>query len=105
MILNGKARIEFKKWLENRYNLHFTEWSDFNTTCRNALIIEWFDSVGIYIGIEFYGSPEVEIKYESIVLTKGYDWYLQNQFSKIYLTRQEATEKAIIKANKLYNNL
>ena len=70
---------------------------------QQALIIYFFDIVGIYIGIEVYGSPEFQIKYEGIVSTKSDDWYLQGQFSEIYSSRQQATEKAIEQAIILYN--
>lgn len=62
---------------------------------KNALIIEWFDSVGIYIDIVIVFKKD----------TPKYVYYYgryTNQ-SQQYNTRQEATKHAIIKANKIYN--
>ena len=64
--------------------------------CKNALIIEWFDSVGIYINIEnlyyqswwYYKVKQCPDTYEQVIM--------QN-------TRQETTEEAIKKANEIYN--
>ena len=83
MKLTGKCKEEFFKWLENEYNLHSTEWEDFNTTCQNALIIEFFDSVG-------------HIKEETIV---------QILINELISNRSvlEATNAAIEKANIIYN--
>lgn len=103
MILTDKAKIEFEKWLFKEYDLYY-----YNIISEiiwlNALIIEWFDSVGIYISIEVYGTPDFKIQYESNVSTKTDDWYLQGMLSEIYSTRQEATIKAIEKANEIFNN-
>lgn len=65
-------------------------------TCQNALIIDWFDSVGIYIEPRKYG--------------KGWGFDL---FGKTKLINEEffakdrtgATIKAIEKANDLYNHI
>ena len=74
----------------------FTEWK-----CQNALIIEWFDSVGIYISIN-YLSIHSDLRkakgFESLVCYKN----LSTMFREVK-TRQQATEKAIEKAIILYN--
>lgn len=95
--MNGQAKLDFEKWLEDKYNLDSIEWNDFNTTCRNALKIEWFDSVNIIVynycikdNFQTIWSYSIKGKYES-------------QFK--FKTRQEATEKAIEKAVEIYNNL
>ena len=110
MILNGKALESFLDYLRNNKKASIEigvlrlHWQEYPKEYLNALIINWFDSIGIYIGIEVYGSPELKIKYESIISNKSIDWYLQGQFSEIYLTRQEATTKAIDKANLIFNS-
>jgi len=69
---------------------------------NNALIIEFFDSVGIYISTSalkmFYKDPIFKCKIEFVteVIECG-DLYFK--------TRLEATNEAILKANQLYNEL
>jgi len=108
MILTDKCKEEFELWFrQKKANSKFRFWMliEIEESVLNALIIEFFDSFGIYISVEVYGSPEFKIKYESIVSIKSEDWYLQGQFSEIYLTRSEATQSAILKANEIFNNL
>ncbi len=116
--MNGQAKIDFEKWLCENYNDLLYSMCGSKTLLKDLLLadhikntdkllnnvkIEWFDTIGIYIGIEVYRSPEFQIKYEGIVSTKSDDWYLEGQFSEIYSTRQQATEKALEKAIILYN--
>ena len=93
MILNGKAKEDFKEWVfENYY------FQDLNVLYPlhlvDTLIIEWFDSIGIYIGVY----PNNMSSYLSFEMSINDDWIGEE------LTRQEATQEAIIKANDLYNN-
>ena len=108
MILNGKSRIEFEKWLSKQQNFILNRYTkkivfmgkllveDLPDEIINALIINWFDSVGIYIGIEVYYLQE---KFEWVIPTND-GYYHQKDFK----TRQEATEKAIEKANLIFNS-
>ncbi len=104
MILTGKAEEEFFNWLDNQgvngidiSNWEFEKFQLLSNVSQNALIIEWFDSVGIYINIE-------NLYYQS--------WWsykvkiIPNIFEEKVMvkTRQEATEKAIKKANEIYNS-
>jgi len=57
---------------------------------QNALIIEFFDSVGVVI---------------EVAEDEGWDAYVDKEWVKTSLnTRQEATNAAIAKANELYNS-
>ena len=94
-IITNKAKEEFlkeyyKESFKNNWNLEELEYI-FNIlpqTCQNALIIEWFDSIGIYINIS---------------VTYGFNWYINELGGEDYNNRQEATKQAIIKANEIYN--
>lgn len=112
MILTGKAKENFINWCKKQTDLQlgiqipntiggvvFSLNSNPEILPKriiNALIIEWFDSVGIYINIEnlyyqswwYYKVKQCPDTYEQVIM--------QN-------TRQEAIEKAIEKANEIYN--
>lgn len=96
MILTDKAKQEFILWyLKSEYNFAFDGLSN---NFQNALIIEWFDSVGIYIFTDIdwqykYFNYKLEYKYKEV----DYDY--------VFNTRQEATTKAIDKANEIFNNI
>ena len=94
MILTGKAKEDFIEYYNNhsiKYLLSWTYFDDLPLVVKNALIIEWFDSVGIYINIEnlyyqswwYYKVKQCPDTYEQVIM--------QN-------TRQKAIEKAIKKA-------
>ena len=99
MILTGKAKESFIDYLDKTnqikiekgiLNLH---WQDLPEKFKNALIIEWFDSVGIYITSDYFE------------LNKGfYSEILDSNFEIIKPTRQEALTEAIKKANEIYNS-
>ena len=103
MILTGKTKEEFLKYLDVE-----EQW--FNDECvdlfANALIIEWFDSVGFFIsnpsfndtGSGYQRGFECEVYDEKN--NNIYEIYNDND---VFESRQEATEKAIIKANEIYN--
>lgn len=105
MILTAKAKEDFNKWLNKemyylgRHNFENRDNNieDLSDNFQNTLIIEWFDSVGIYINIE-------NLYYQS--------WWsykvkiIPNIFEEKVMvkTRQEVTEQAIKKANEIYNS-
>lgn len=96
MILTGKAKEDFL----NQF------WGQFpkDELLQNAYIIEWFDSVGIYIQPKrFTHCLEFQDWYFIITDKKGIHLnnFLENRI-KID-SRQQATEQAIIKANEIYN--
>ena len=99
MELTGKAKESFIDYLDKTnqikiekgiLNLH---WQDLPEKFKNALIIEWFDSVGIYITSDYFE------------LNKGfYSEILNENFAIVKPTRQEALTEAIKKANEIYNS-
>ena len=91
MILNGKAKKDFKEFLYNKYDVLY-KLKDYHKTMLYAEIIEWFDSVGIIITSDYFE------------LNKGfYSEILDNNFAIVKPTRQEALIEAIKKANEIYN--
>lgn len=99
MILTGKAKEDFIDYLwQSKFNKDdYKEYEDYIDNQKEshtyADIIEWFDSVGIYI---------------EIVLCCGlFDFIVDENISDVkigYTTREYATKQAIIKANKIYND-
>ena len=96
MILTGKAKKDFIKWLYFKHNLQ--PYNLFNEIIQYALIIEWFDSVGICIDrdcinmemviTDFRGIKEEQTIIDCDVEEPFHNWW----------------KKAIKKANEIYNN-
>ena len=101
MILTNKTLEHFLDWKVNNKNLSTIEILDFkhlSTTSKNALIIEFFDSVGVYIYLEtgtYFNKPNFRYK----IITNGDTCIGYKEYS-----RQESTIQAITKANEIYNN-
>lgn len=105
MLLDGIANRDFKAWM----SCSKTELSKSNLdeTCHHAVIVEWLDSIGIYTDAQMVSGFDFENnKIHSPV------WFM-NVFSEEccytddveeYPSRKQATIKAIIKANEIYNN-
>ena len=106
MILTGKAKEDFENYVLNKelghdsevlisvYNQEslFINYNNVKETLLNALIIEWFDSVGIIITSDYFE------------LNKGfYSEILNENFAIVKPIRQEALTEAIKKANDIYN--
>lgn len=97
--MTGKCKRTFLIWLKRRVNskLHEIDNIEFwfnlqDESFKIALIIEWFDSVGIYITSDYFE------------LNKGfYSEILDSNFAIVKPTRQEALTEAIKKANEIYN--
>ena len=102
MKITGKTKEAFEKWLEDTDNLCGLDLFQLPDTCIDTLIIEFFDSVGIYIWT--MPSLRVETKWTFRVFKTLLEDYV-NQHAYIYNTRQEATGKAIEKANEIYNEM
>ena len=93
MILTGKAKLDFEKWLDKQnvapYKVMFY---DIPIVVQIAYLVEWFDSVGIYVTSDYFE------------LNKGfYSEVLDSNFAIVKPTRQEALTEAIKKANEIYN--
>lgn len=102
MVLTGKAKEDFYKWYNCREGNTLTNNDLFyysEELIQNALIIEWFDSVGIIInigGVLQNGIYNFSFDIQENNTLNGVDKYG-------FDSRQEATKHAIIKANKIYN--
>ena len=112
MILTGKAKEDFENYVLNKelghdsevlisvYNQEslFINYNNVKETLLNALIIEWFDNVGICIDrdcinmemviTDFRGIKEEQTIIDCDVEEPFHNWW----------------KKAIKKANKIYNN-
>ena len=107
MLLTNKAKEDFENYVLNKnlghdsevlisvYNQEtlFIDYKDVKKTLLNALIIEWFDSVGIYITSDYL---EVNRVFYSEILNENFEIVKPN--------RQEALTEAIKKANEIYNS-
>ena len=103
MILTGETKLDFERWLHSNDVLikegiyddtYLTDVFDkLPLNLQYASIIEWFDSVGIYISS--YGFEFTKEFYSEIT---------SDNFSVIKPTRQEALTEAIKKANEIYNS-
>lgn len=91
MKLTGKAKEDFTKWKISSDNIFVATYNKTINILENALIIEWFDSVGIYV--------------EIIRNDDYFDYIVMEEWDYGFETRQEATSKAIEKANMIYNNV
>jgi hypothetical protein len=106
-MLQGKAKEEFEKWYYKEDNDLLYNLDEIPDIYQNALIIEWFDSVGIKI-LPCYGLSGwyCEVKdfnnkefgnYKCFIVCKD----SVNDFD----IRTEATTKAIEKAVEIFNQL
>ena len=105
MILTGKAKEDFYYYVFNNIKEQlFGDLQDvydyiysLPISYNHALIIEWFDSVGIYVFIEratYVFKPNFIYRIDVIDdLYEGYSC----------ATRKEATKEAILKCNTIYN--
>lgn len=108
MKLTHKAKENFIKWHKENYSYisfeKFESEEEFNKhhKCRkvliNTLIMEWLDSVGIYVTTNY---NFIQLKFTNSVKNKDTILYRGG----LYTSRQEATEKAIEKANLIYNEM
>lgn len=105
MELTGKAKQDFltyffktDKWDKFDKEMEFGNKSDCE---ENALIVDWLDTVGINISVNyvnFYDELKSDKGFQSAVSFTG----LTTMFRTIY-DRNEATTNAITKANQIYN--
>jgi hypothetical protein len=116
MKLTGKAKEAFEEWLRNSTYGHTNygtgmcyinesarEFLSLQSELQNTVIIEFFDSVKIYISINYVklnNEMQKEKGFQSLVSNK----HLSTMF-RVISTRQEATEKAIERANEIYNEI
>lgn len=99
MLLTGKASKDFIKWLYFKHNLQ--PYNLFNEIIQYALIIEWFDSIGIYIEVYRHNNRPTVQGFNSRIVRRINGYY---ECCIAVDTRKEATEEAIKKANEIYNS-
>lgn len=109
-LLHGKAETQFENWLRDNYSTYYySAWGKLPESAQMGVIIEWLDSVGIYIDAQPYieidetkRPPNIFFFPNVIDITN-----LDNSIviDDHYPTRQEATTQAIIKAVEIVNSL
>jgi len=104
MKLTGKCKEDFLEWFKKseKIKLHKYEKVEIvfkiqNESYKNALIIEFFDSVGIKVLID------------TLHFQNWFFYKIKNNINIIedvimYNSRIKATNEAIIKANEIYNS-
>jgi len=107
-MLTGKCKEEFDKWIISE--MYYLGKETLSDLFMNALCIEFFDSVGFYIKIyPHLGAGQVVYYPSFIYLDKR---YLENERHVLFdnrelyytLSRLDAQNKAIKKANEIYNH-
>lgn len=66
---------------------------------RYILIIEWLDSVDVFVEVGLYPNEDGDIYFSGVIFGRLGGW----DDREYYDTRQQATEKAIEKAIEIYN--
>lgn len=108
-LLSGKAKEDFEKWARydkyteakidsNLINCSFNS-EYYKKITKNSLIIEWLDSVGIYIQVGAISTNGIPIFDYNIQEDNTINGMNGHHFG----TRQQATEESIKQANKIYN--
>ena len=92
MKLTGKAKEKFLEYVLKNYGYDKTAISYCPEIYLNAIIIEFFDSVGLFFSINYEDKV-----FDTYINTL---WVDTNQ-----PTRKQATEKAIERANEIYNDI
>lgn len=97
-MLTDKALTDFNKWLENGNHTPWVVFFDnLPDTVKNAYYIEWFDTVGVYVGI-------VPISIPAPDGTSAFDVFIDFEIRSIECSRFKATKQALIMANGIYNS-
>lgn len=111
-MLTGKAKEDFEKW----YTKDLSKWGKvlnldlFNQKPnieRNAYIIEWLDSVGIFVDSNIHNNKKFwcDVSYfeDDEELNSGSTIKGNNNEDLYFHNRNSAIKKGIIKANEIYN--
>lgn len=108
MILTGKTKKDFEEWTNTNYSflklevkgsgIDILEYIE-NSNMLNALIIEFFDSVGITVDVIPVLNNPIKWMPNPFWIEKE----ISTDDSEYYETRTEATIEAIKKANEIYN--
>ena len=108
VLLTDKCKVDFLEYYWKNYigktrflNQKSETEEFFNSlypTFKNALIIEFFDSIGIYIDSGYYSKELLCSGIESPKLKIGFI-----SLGTAFFDRNDAVSSAILKANSLYN--
>lgn len=103
MILTGKAKDDFLKWVALNRNIL----ADYHENHVISDMVDWLDSVGLYINITPHIGGGADVFYSELIWRDEnfIDRYEEINFGEHLNTRQEAYKQAIIKATEIYNNL
>ena len=111
MILTGKAKEEFFNWLDNQgvngidiSNWEFEKFQLLSNVSQNALIIEWFDSVVVYINTTYEEYEDIQVKNFPVKI-KTWSVWINELLLEGFNSRQDALTEAIKKANEIYNTM
>lgn len=101
--LTGKAKAEFEFWVYAN-SVYLCDCDNLNDDMINALIIEWLDSVGIYIAVY----PDIitdPIPYSYHIKSKCHKGtrMIKHHKDHYHASRNYATSAAITKAVELFN--
>ena len=115
-MLTGKAKSDFEKWYWNDWlTVSDRDYYEKDEVIQNVwkaeklflfpLIIEWLDSVCFYVELN-RATQGLQFKWWYYTLSDYRGTHLNNHLHNIVKVdnRQQATEKAIIKSNEIYNS-
>lgn len=107
MKLTGKCKQDFEKWFFDRFDYptatipFYGYWYKTHPSMQWGVYVDFFDSMGIYISVMSSCSHNIKFKFYSFdVCIEGNGFCIDIDDIK---TRQEARQKAIEKANEIYN--
>lgn len=99
-MLKGKCKIQFEKWYsfnvysDTHHILGLNEFYNLPFSMQWGVYLEFFDSVGVYIDIQFYAVNNFICKVNTLD-----GLYYQD----LYNNRQQAQQKAIEQSNEIFN--
>ena len=109
-MLTDKAKQDFEEWFKHEYpsyNLDSSEWyedekywDDLSDSMQYGVYVDFFDSVGIVVGLSAYKGFAKRDCYRVRVGTVEGSY----RIDPYPTTRTEARQKAIEKAQEIYNN-
>ena len=113
MILTGETKLDFERWLHSNDVLikdgiyddtYLTDVFDkLPLNLQYALIIEWFDSVVVYINTTYEEYEDIQVKNFPVKI-KTWSVWINELLLEGFNSRQDALTEAIKKANEIYNS-
>ena len=113
MILTGKCKEDFERWLysndvlikdgiyDDTYLIEVFDELPLNL--QYASIIEWFDSVVVYINTTYEEYEDIQVKNFPVKI-KTWSVWINELLLEGFNSRQDALTEAIKKANEIYNS-